>query len=289
LVRLVAAAGTVRATTITDGAGSFRFAGIDPGTYAIELVPPDGHAVSPRGASADPALDSDADPVGRRTQFVTVAGGQDVDGLDIGVFELAAIGDRVWLDVDEDGAVGPGEGPVVGIPVRLFSGTGEAVASTRTDGRGRFQFDDLQPGAYAIEVAPPTGYIPAPTGSVDVDSGQTGVFTVASGQRLAMPIGLVRPTGSAVLVGANGAVSRPGAPDATSTGAEPGAPAVAGSSLPAGLPSTPAEALRLAVFAMSAVVILALLMAMRPVTSSLVPVAGFGVARLRNERTQSTT
>jgi hypothetical protein len=43
------------------------------------------------------------------------------------------------------------------------------------------------------------------------------------------------------------------------------------------------------VFAMAAVVILALLMAMRPVTSSLVPVAGFGVARLRNERTQSTT
>jgi hypothetical protein len=59
--------------------------------------------------------------------------------------------------------------------------------------------------------------------------------------------------------------------------------------MPAGLPATPAEALRLAVFAMAAVVILALLMAMRPVTSPSVPAAGFGVARLRNERTQSTT
>lgn len=289
LVRLVTQGGTVHATTITDGAGAFRFAGIDPGTYAVEVAPPEGHALSPRGATADPTLDSDADPVGRRTQLVTAAGGQDVDGLDIGVFELAAIGDRVWWDADENGAVDPGEGPVVGVPVRLFSGTGEAVASTRTDGRGRFRFDDLQPGAYAIEVDPPTGYVPAPEASVDARSGQTGVFTVASGQRLAMPIGLLRLTGSALLVGASVAASGPGTLGTTPTGAEPGAPTADGRSMPAGLPATPAEALRLAVFAMAAVVILALLMAMRPVTSSLVPVAGFGVARLRNERTQSTT
>jgi len=289
LVRLVTQDGTVYATTITDGGGAFRFAGIDPGTYAIEVVPPDGHAISPRGATADPALDSDADPVGRRTQRVTVTGSQDLDGLDIGVFELAAIGDRVWLDVDENGTADPGEGPVVGVPVRLFNGTGEVVASTRSDGRGRFRFDDLQPGAYAIEVDPPAGYAPAPEASVDVRSGQTGVFTVASGQRLAMPIGLVRAIGSALLVGANGAASEPAVSDPAPTGVEPGAPSAAGRSMPAGLPATPAEALRLAVFAMAAVVILALLMAMRPVTSPSVPAAGFGVARLRNERTQSTT
>ncbi|MEX0847266.1 MAG: SdrD B-like domain-containing protein, partial [Ilumatobacteraceae bacterium] len=284
IVRLVAADGTVRATAITDGAGAFRFAGIDPGAYSVEVVPPVGHAVSPRGAAADPTLDSDADPVGLRTQLVTVAGGQDLGDLDIGVYELAAIGDRVWWDADDDGVVDDGEGPVVGVAVRIFRGSGELVRSTRTDGRGRFRFDDLEPGPYAIEVEPPTGYVPATATSVDVRSRQSGVFTLVSGQRLAMPVGLLRPPGFGALAGAGGAAREPAVPiRPATTVVSPADP-----TMPAGLPATPAEALRLAVFAIAAVVILALLMAMRPVTSSLVPVAGFGVARLRNERTQST-
>lgn len=298
VVRLVTGDGTVRATTITDSAGAFRFAAIDPGTYAVEVVTPDGHDLSPRGAAADPTLDSDVDPVGRRTQVITVAGGADVVDLDVGVFQLAAIGDRVWWDADDDGTADPGDGPMVGVTVRLFGGSGEAVRSARTDGRGRFRFEDLAPGEYAIEVEPPTGYEPATATSVDVRSGQSGVFTLTSGQRLAVPVALVRAAGSAVLAGAGSGAKVPvppaGANGTATTGGSVSGSGVTSSSdgrprLPAGLPSTPAEGLRLVVFAMAALVIVALLMAMRPVTSSLVPVAGFGVARLRPERNQSTT
>ncbi|QOR71082.1 carboxypeptidase regulatory-like domain-containing protein [Ruania alkalisoli] len=51
------------------------------------------------------------------------------------------IGNRVWIDTDEDGIQDPGEAPVEGVQVSLYDSAGELVATTETDENGEYWFD----------------------------------------------------------------------------------------------------------------------------------------------------
>ncbi len=157
-VRLLTPADVVVATTATDANGLYLFAGVNPGTYLLEFVPPADHLVTVGDVGADDAVDSDVDVATRRTVPVRLDGGENDLTWDLGLYRLASLGDRVWLDTDLDGVQDDGEAPVVGVTVRLFTAGGTSLAATTTDGDGLYAFTGLRPGSYVVQFEVPAGY-----------------------------------------------------------------------------------------------------------------------------------
>ncbi|MEZ4581015.1 MAG: SdrD B-like domain-containing protein [Caldilineaceae bacterium] len=90
-------------------------------------------------------LESEADQNGESGSWV---GG--------GVFIIlppAAIGDRVWLDMDRNGIQDMGEPGMADVPVTLRDGAGNMVAATTTGADGLYGFDQLVTGA-ALRIRP---------------------------------------------------------------------------------------------------------------------------------------
>jgi glycosidase len=108
-VRLLDAANTIVASTLTNSSGGYKFASLVPGSYRVEFVLLAGAAFSPAGQGSDATLDSDANPVNGRTNLVALAFGQTIDSLDAGL-NLTSSG-TPWknaanrFDVDRDGKV----------------------------------------------------------------------------------------------------------------------------------------------------------------------------------------
>ena len=80
---------------------------------------------------------------------------------DFGFWKPAAIGDRVWIDVNHNGIQDTGEVGVPGVGVTLHDSTGATVGHTTTDANGLYLFDRLPAGGYQVcfDVATiPPGY-----------------------------------------------------------------------------------------------------------------------------------
>ena len=71
---------------------------------------------------ADPAKDSDVNPSTGRTATVTLVSGIDDLTWDLGVYQVASLGDRVWSDTNANGIQDDGESGIVGVRVDLFTG-----------------------------------------------------------------------------------------------------------------------------------------------------------------------
>ncbi|SIO38336.1 Cna protein B-type domain-containing protein [Singulisphaera sp. GP187] len=137
----------------------------------------------------DPAIDANSDT----TQ-------------DFGFFTPLTLGDTVWNDANNDGKLDNGETGIPGATVTLLDANGNPVATTTTDANGKYQFTDLVPGTYTVQVTPPPGYVsstgtngstngPAEPGSTDytntgnnVDHGtQTGTTVTSTPVTLTPP------------------------------------------------------------------------------------------------------
>ena len=94
--------------------------------------------------------------VTHQTIATTLVSGEDDTTWDGGIFESAAIGDRIWEDRNGDGKQGAGEPGLAGITVQLLDAKGAVIAITTTDANGHYLFDDLLPGEYKIRVLPAT-------------------------------------------------------------------------------------------------------------------------------------
>lgn len=157
-VRLLTPGDVVVATLTTLADGGYLFANLDPGTYVLEFVPPADHLVTDRDAGTDDAVDSDVDPATRRTVPTRLDGGENDVTWDLGLYQLASLGDHVWYDADLDGVQDPDEAPVAGSTVRLFTAGGASLASTTTDGSGGYRFTGLRPGGYVVQFDLPAGH-----------------------------------------------------------------------------------------------------------------------------------
>lgn len=101
-----------------------------------------------------------------------------------------AVGDRVWRDLDGDGKQDSSEPAASRSSVQLLGSKGAVLATTTTDRDGRYVFDDLPAGTYALRFAGvPTGSrltragsgVPSEDSDPDV-SGLTPPITLAPGQ-----------------------------------------------------------------------------------------------------------
>jgi hypothetical protein len=119
---------------------------------------------------------------------------EDIETKNIGVFEPATIGDKVWVDSDGDGIQDTGEAGVAGVTVELLDENGNSFSTpitTTTDANGKYSFN-VAPGTYSVKFSNPsttlyTGFTLADQGTDDVDSdanssGLTNSVTVESGE-----------------------------------------------------------------------------------------------------------
>jgi hypothetical protein len=164
--------------TVTSGAGSpnFTFNQLPAGNYQLSVIAkPLGYLLSTAG---------------------TLSGTLPATGQNFGLYRTAAVGDRVWLDVNGNGTYEAGvDAGLPGITVRLRDAATDVVISTTTTlaggNAGFYGFENVTPGSYVVEFVVPSGFQTVNNGlgslSVDNDNdaqsnGRTASFTLASNQ-----------------------------------------------------------------------------------------------------------
>jgi uncharacterized repeat protein (TIGR01451 family) len=211
-----------------DGApGWYRFPGLAPGTYDVCVSAPPTFDLTTRDQGGD-SSDSDGNPATGCSQAVTLAVNQDDPTIDFGLVteHLAALGDYVWFDRNNDGLQNePVTDGVNGVTVRLFVDDGDgtpepaggdvlaATTVTTNDVYGRpgyYLFDDLIPGIrYFVQFVRPasaTAFTVRDAGDDTADSdasltdGSTAQVTLAPDEvNRTIDAGLVRPAGTLAL------------------------------------------------------------------------------------------
>lgn len=181
----------VELTTNTDGVGKYLFTNVVPGKYRVQFPDYSSHPQSymvAKGVGDNPRVDSDADPKNGLTDEFTLAPGEKNHTIDAGVADKrGSIGDRVWVDVNENGLQDDGEPGVEGVKVKLrgvVNRTSEVVElETETNDQGIYLFKDLREGIYSVtfdKTTLPAGYDPVEKqiggdGAIDSDADpQTG-------------------------------------------------------------------------------------------------------------------
>ncbi len=176
-VELLNSGGTVIATTTTGTDGIYGFSNLAAGTYTVRVV----SATLPAGVA--PTFDLDG--IGTaHTAAATLTAGQARNDVDFGYRNTASLGDRVWNDVNGNGAQDDGATGLVGVTVELLNSGGTVIATTVTGADGIYSFNNLAAGTYTVRVVSatlPAGF--APTFDLDgIASAHTAAATVTAGQ-----------------------------------------------------------------------------------------------------------
>ena len=204
-------------TAVTDENGAYQFVGLGRGSYRVVIVEP--------GAGDLAGLIPTQAYTGKgATQASVTISDASVQGVDFGLVAPASIGDRVWDDVNANGA-DDGEPGIGGVTVILTDADGVEVARTTTDANGNYRFTGLIPGTYTVSIEVPSGYAAATT-SMTVTVGEGEEYVDAD-----FPLTLIpAPTPSQahkVLVNRAPALARTGT-DATIIGGMAALAAIAG-------------------------------------------------------------
>jgi hypothetical protein len=159
---------------ITTGSdGKYLFTDLPEGDYSISVAAPAGSGYLPTKGGAD--VDTDASNTdsncavsGSSVQtalFTLSAGGEPIDdgdtdassnlSVDCGFYlpkePMHSIGNRVWIDTNNNGVADVGEFPATeGVKLELRDDSGKMVNTTTTDVDGRYLFGGLVAGSYKV-------------------------------------------------------------------------------------------------------------------------------------------
>ena len=199
-VNLFSAVGVLLDSSMTQASGAFTLVAA-PGDYYLEFVAPASYVFTQPNQGADPALDSDADPLSGQTPVFTLGAAADLT-RDAGLHLAASLGDRVWYDRNHNGVQDGSEPGAPDVGVFLYDEWQSLVDVQLTDENGYYAFDELHAGDYIIQFELADGYAftaPAMGGNADLDSdadpdsGETATITLtAGGADSSWDAGLVR-------------------------------------------------------------------------------------------------
>jgi protocatechuate 3,4-dioxygenase beta subunit len=151
--------GTLISVAVTDESGQYRLSDIPDGEYSVELgtlLP--GYAFTLADAGSSDSEDSDVDPLTGAGPVIQISGGTDQSDYDGGAGK-PSIGNRVWLDLNENGIQDGTETGLSGITISLFNQNGSLLSSVRSDAMGIYRFTDLDTGIYRVGITYPVNYI----------------------------------------------------------------------------------------------------------------------------------
>lgn len=167
-VNLLNSSGTVIATTVTDATGNISFTGVPNGTYTLAVTDTAGKLTNYTGTTS-------AAIAGQKT--LTVNSGN-VTGTSFGYNQKGAIGDRVFVDSNNNGVQDPGEPGIGGVTVRLYNSSNVQIATATTAADGSYLFTGQPAGTYSVKVD--NTQTPALSGytSLNTNSGNDSVISV---------------------------------------------------------------------------------------------------------------
>ena len=99
-----------------------------------------------------------------------------------------SLGDKVWVDTDEDGSQGDSEVGLEGVKV-ILKGINMSDKETKTDANGNYKFEGLRNGEYTVEFEIPTGYAPTTAKAENVKDEKNSDASQAQGSKVATAIG----------------------------------------------------------------------------------------------------
>jgi protocatechuate 3,4-dioxygenase beta subunit len=189
-VALVLASGTQVATTRTAADGSYQFTGLDAGQYSVRESQPSGwrDGLDAAGTIAGAPVGTAQNP-GDLLTAITLGWGRRGIEYNFGELLPASLTGRVHEDLSRNCTFDADEKPIGGVVVELLNAEGVVLATTRTDALGRYRFDDLAPGMYAVRETQPPGYFQGGqrVGSHGGDASQRDLIRlipIGSGQHL---------------------------------------------------------------------------------------------------------
>ena len=153
-VELRDSSGRVVASTQTDSQGKYRFAGLAPGSYTVWEQQPAGYFQGGQRAGSGGGDASLEDTI----SAIAVRSGQDLTDYDFCEVPPSSLTGRVHVDPNQNCLFDAGELPLAGVVIRLLDSSGQVLAETTTDADGRYRFDQLRPGTYAVQEIQPGGY-----------------------------------------------------------------------------------------------------------------------------------
>ncbi|MBL8120502.1 MAG: hypothetical protein JNJ78_23460, partial [Anaerolineae bacterium] len=155
----------------------------------LEFVLPSGYAPARRDQGGDDGLDSDPNRFTGQTIVTTLDPDENDLSWDMGLVQVASVGDRVWYDSNGNNVQDGGELGATGVTVRLLDSSGTTTLFTdTTDSNGIYGFNDLPPDDYIVEVVRPTGFIfsiadqggdDTVDSDVNISSGRTTTITLS--------------------------------------------------------------------------------------------------------------
>ncbi|MDO5631676.1 MAG: SdrD B-like domain-containing protein [Paracoccus sp. (in: a-proteobacteria)] len=152
-VQLLDANGNVVAVTTTGADGSYKFDGLDAGTYTVVFpTDADGRVLTAQDVGNNDTIDSDANPSTGRTGSYTVNIGQNVKDVDAGYKDpgTASLEGRAFVDANRDG-IDNNEPGIAGQTVQLLNAAGVVIATTTTAADGSYRFTNLDAGNYSVQ------------------------------------------------------------------------------------------------------------------------------------------
>ena len=157
----------------TGADGKYLFDHLAAGKYQVEIPRAIGYSFTGQDLGGNDATDSDVNTTTGLSQVVTLARAESNLTIDAGIYEVplpptvcAELGDRVWLDSNQNGLQDAGEVGLKGYYVTLLNvgadgklgGTDDKVVAAQFTGDdGKYLFTTLAAGNYVISVANPTG------------------------------------------------------------------------------------------------------------------------------------
>ena len=149
---------TVATQTVSNG--EYVFEDLVPDEYYIEVSLPAGYKLTYQDIDDD-SLDSDINQNSFESNHIVLRSGEDNKTLDIGVYQPAKLGDRIWLDKNANGIQDSDEENLSGVEVvvELHLEGNDTAIDTQTIDDGSYLFEDIVPAKYYLKFTLPDGYV----------------------------------------------------------------------------------------------------------------------------------